>query len=158
MADAQDTLPNTEPAPAIGGPKDVNVSGGVIASREAIYDALLVPENFSAWISPLKTPLDPTVGAEFAVRPFNPSAAESELKGKFLELDRPNRIRFELNSRDVPTEVTIAMRDSDGKTVVKIAQEGFRGTDGKDPARYMEHLWRKLIRRHLKRNFAEPQA
>jgi uncharacterized protein YndB with AHSA1/START domain len=111
---------------------DVLVVRRVIpASREEVFDAWLDAENMAEWMRPgdtfeAKVELDPRVGGKFHILMIH-GRDDHDHWGEYLEIDRPSRLSFTWISKatsNLPTIVTIELRDVEGGTELTLTHRG----------------------------------
>ena len=108
----------------------LTVKREIAASAEELFDAWLDAESLGTWMRPsgireTRAETDPREGGAFRIV----MVREEDLlhSGTYLEIDRPNRLRFTWCSaatehRD--SVVTVTFTESSGSTVVEIHQTG----------------------------------
>ena len=87
------------------------------APPERVFDAWMVRANWAAWIGPegitcTVEDMDPTIGGSYLLRMQLPDGVEMLVTGKYLLLDRPNRIEFSWGNAKTGTQsqVTLTFR------------------------------------------------
>lgn len=89
------------------------------ASPEAVFDAWTNPESMASWFSPMTTAsipvMDLRVGGDYRID-MHGDGKDYVHTGKYLEVDRPGRLKFSWHSEGTGQEETIVTLDikSDG--------------------------------------------
>jgi uncharacterized protein YndB with AHSA1/START domain len=103
----------------------------VCASAERVYDGIATAAGLDGWF---------TVGAEVEARPggrivfrwkdFGPDKVTGSDGGPVLEADRPRRFVFQWSpdSTDYQTTVEINFEPTEGGTVIRLREHGYRDT------------------------------
>ena len=108
------------------------------ASCEAVFDAWTDPEGLGAWFSPMTTAsvpkLDLRVGGEFQID-MHGEDMDYVHTGKYLEVDKPNRLVFtwiSAGTADQETVVTVEIAaDGDG-SLLTLTHERFPSEESRD--------------------------
>jgi len=128
----------------------VRVSREIKATREAVFDAWVIPELRCRWWKnykgepPTHCEIDGRVGGRYCVRQIGggtddcgPEGYEWEMSGEFVEFDRPSRLAFTWNvnhpdERETDQLVTIEFEETSAGTRVTIIHERIIGTELRD--------------------------
>ena len=103
------------------------------ASREAVFDAWVIPQHFAAWfggsgvVVPLDTvELDVRVGGSWkATMVIGNGIPDINWEGEYVEIDRPSRLVLTLSDRPLDRElVTVVLTEVDGGTEMVFTQTG----------------------------------
>lgn len=103
------------------------------APPHVVFDEWLDPEGMTEWMCPrparaVKIALEPVVGGALRID-IEDSAASLYVTGRFIELDRPRRLRFSWSCSDwadptVQSQVTVTLEDhGPDQTVMTIEHE-----------------------------------
>jgi uncharacterized protein YndB with AHSA1/START domain len=129
------------------GPR-VEVSVIIDAAPERVFDAWLTPARLSSFLCAGDTrvtaiDVDPRVGGTFRVV-MSSERGDFDHHGRYLEIDRPRRLRFTWISHNTDgreTEVTVTFEPTAGGTCVRLVHDGL--DDQK--ARRHESGWRSIL-------------
>jgi uncharacterized protein YndB with AHSA1/START domain len=119
----------------------VEVAAIIRAPRELVFDAWLTPARLGAFLCAGDShvaglEIDPRVGGEFRVV-MSSERGSFEHRGRFLEIDRPRRLRFTWASEathGLDTTVSITFEPIEGGTRVALVHEGL--SDSETAARH----------------------
>ena len=123
-------------------PVDIRVEKQFRHPPERVFDAFLDPARVGDWLFHTpegvmeQTDFDPVVGGSFAI--FERRGADlARHFGRFVEIDRPERIVFDFwvdEASEAPTRVTVTFTpDGDGCRVV-LSRPGRPGPNAPSPA------------------------
>ncbi len=107
---------------------------------EKVFDAWLDPAMLAKFMTPGpnmsvgKTHTDPKVGGEFLITMIAPEMGELAHTGKYLEIDRANKLAFtwvSFNSQEDST-VTLTFTPKDGGTELKLEHLRFPSEKSRD--------------------------
>ena len=113
------------------GPGDEAVVRRVLpVAPEVAYDEWLDPDGMLEWMCPhparpLRIRLDASIGGQFVID-FEDGGVEATIAGRYIELDRPRRLRFTWSCSTWPdpdhaSEVTVTLDGrADGTTLMTI--------------------------------------
>jgi uncharacterized protein YndB with AHSA1/START domain len=113
------------------------------ASPERLFDAWTKPELMRQWFhsrekktTPVAAETDLKVGGPWRLVVRTPAGQEVPNNGKYLVIDRPNKLVFTwhpMGQADYETKVTLLFKKvSDEFTEMTLTHEGFRDQDGRD--------------------------
>jgi uncharacterized protein YndB with AHSA1/START domain len=113
---------------------EITITREFAAPRELVYDAWLTPEHFAVWFGgsasevPLESvSMDVKVGGAWSATMFaGPDRYQINWKGRFLLLDRPNRLVLTLTDVEDEDEggpITVDFTETDGGTRMVFSQE-----------------------------------
>ena len=114
------------------------ISRNFNTTPEAVFDAWTDPEGLGAWFSPMTTAsvpkLDLRVGGEFQID-MHGEDMDFVHTGKYLEVERPNRLVFTWVSPGTADQETVVTLDiaADGEgTVLTLTHEKFPSEESRD--------------------------
>jgi uncharacterized protein YndB with AHSA1/START domain len=130
------------------GPR-VQVSAVIRRPRGVVFDAWVNPERMASFLCAGDTrvaaiDVDPRVGGRFRIVMAN-QHGNYDHHGRYLEIDRPLRLRFTWTSASTggaETEVTVQFDEIDGGTKITLVQVGLP-----DPAAAQRHErgWQSIL-------------
>lgn len=116
----------------------LNLSRHLLASPEAVFDAWITPSSMGQWLSPMTTcdvpRLDLRVGGEYQIDMHGEGAVHVHT-GKYLEIDRPNKLVFTWHSEGTgqqETVVTLEMKAAGEGTDFTLTHERFPSAESRD--------------------------
>jgi len=108
------------------------------ASPEAVFEAWTDPQGLGAWFSPMTTAsvpvLDLRVGGEFRID-MHGDGENYVHTGKYLEVERPNRLVFtwiSAGTNDQETVVTVEIAADGEGAMLTLTHTGFPGEESRD--------------------------
>ncbi len=130
----------------------VEVTTLVHAPRELVFDAWLTPARLASFLCAGDThvaalEVDPRVGGAFRVVMRN-DRGEYDHRGRYLEIERPTRLRFTWASEATngeETEVTVTFQSVDDSTRVVLVHVGL--ADGETGVRH-ERGWQSILAKY----------
>lgn len=108
------------------------------AESEKVFDAWTQPQHLNLWSAPegmdVDAEVDLRVGGRYRLRMRGSDGGEFNAVGEYLEIDRPNRLRYtwsweEEGNDYYETVVTVEFHDRDGATEVVLVHERFPDAD-----------------------------
>ena len=109
------------------------------ASREAVFDAWTLPENFSVWFGtaavavPLATlTMDVRVGGMWSAVMQLPDGSTKDWEGEYREVDRPTRLSLTLTDQpgtDAGEPIVVVLDEAEGGTRMTFTQPRHGFTD-----------------------------
>ena len=128
----------------------VEVSCTIRAQREAVFDAWLTPERMKRFLCAGDTHVrearvDPRVGGEFHIVMAN-DRGEYDHRGRYVEIDRPARLRFTWASAATDgqdTDVIVTFETVDEGTRVTLVHSGL----SESQAGRHEAGWRSILQK-----------
>ena len=103
------------------------------ATPDRVFDALVDPKQLGRWWGDsgryrTRWELDLRLGGEYVCYATGPDGSEMEVRGRFLEIDRPRKLAYTWNASWDPsgeTTVVYEITPSDLGTLVRVTQSGF---------------------------------
>jgi uncharacterized protein YndB with AHSA1/START domain len=117
--------------------KSLKLTRLIEADPAKVFDAWTEPQHLNLWSAPegmdVEAEVDLSVGGKYRIR-MKGAEGEFNAVGEYLEIDRPNRIRYtwsweEEGNDYYETVVTVEFHDRDGATEVVLIHEQFPDAD-----------------------------
>ena len=132
-------------------PARVEVTTTIRAPRERVFDAWLDPERLARFLCAgdsrvARLEVDARVGGSFLVVMAS-GRGESDHRGRYVEISRPERLRFTWASPatdGAETDVTVTFESADDGTRVTLVQVGL---PNELAARRHESGWQSILRK-----------
>jgi uncharacterized protein YndB with AHSA1/START domain len=110
------------------------------ASPDVVFDAWLVREEWQSWIGPegvnCEVPqLEPHVGGRYRVIMRMSDGRTVPVAGEYKAIEKPKRFVFTWGWENEPervSQITITLRDLNGKTELTLRQEGLGSIENRD--------------------------
>lgn len=129
----------------------VDITRVIDASPGEVYKAWASSEAAKVWFCPptckvLKADFEPEVGRAYSITMDTPSYGEMTAHGNFLEVVPEEKLKFSWNwvgnPDDWQTTVTVTFSESEGKTELRLFQDGFAERESRD---HHEEGWQETF-------------